>query len=545
MSLAKDVINRYDRLKAARGTWEAHWREVAKLTMPRSDEFQIKRSPGQKRNQFIYDSTAPLALERFAAAMESMLTPRATRWHHLRASDEALNRDHEVKAWFDEAERVLFAARYAPQANFASQQHEVYMSLGAFGTGSLFVAEQEGVGLHYRSTHLSRTYIDENANGIVDTVYRLWEPTARQIKQTFDEVPESIERAVREDKDPNRKFDVIHCVKPRMERDTMAGDAANMPYMSVYVLREGEHVLRDGGFEEFPYLVSRYVTAPTEMYGRSPAIEVLADIKMINSISKTVIEQAHLTLRPPILAHDDGVADQFSLQPGAITVGGISQEGRQLVQPFETRGRVDIGMDFQDKIGERINDAFLVSLFQILTEHPQMTATEALLRAQEKGALLSPTIGRQQSEALGPMIERELAILTRAGQLPPMPDLLIEARGEYDIEYDSPLTKMKRVDEISGYMQTVEVIAPLAQMDPTIMDNFDGDEIARIVSEANGIPQRMLRAPEQVAQIRQARAQQQAAQAAIEAAQPVGRAVRDVTEAGARVADSQLAANQN
>ena len=53
-----------------------------------------------------------------------------------------------------------------------------------------------------------------------------------------------------------------------------------------------------------------------------------------------------------------------------------------------------------------------------------MTATEVLERAREKGALLAPTMGRQQSEALGPMIEREIDILVECG-------LMLRSAGAY------------------------------------------------------------------------------------------------------------------
>jgi hypothetical protein len=68
-----------------------------------------------------------------------------------------------------------------------------------------------------------------------------------------------------------------------------------------------------------------------------------------------------------------------------------------------------------------------------------MTAAEALLRVQEKAALLAPTMGRQQSEFLGPMVERELDLRDQMGWLPPMPAVLKEAGGLIDFDYSSPL----------------------------------------------------------------------------------------------------------
>ena len=74
-----------------------------------------------------------------------MLTPRGQRWHHLRADDEELDKRHEVREWLDAVERKLFSRpAIIPRANYASQQHEIYMALGAFGTGALFVGEDTG-----------------------------------------------------------------------------------------------------------------------------------------------------------------------------------------------------------------------------------------------------------------------------------------------------------------------------------------------------------------------------------------------------------------
>jgi hypothetical protein len=176
-----------------------------------------------------------------------------------------------------------------------------------------------------------------------------------------------------------------------------------------------------------------------------------------------------------------------------------------------------------------INDAFLVTLFQILVDQPQMTATEVLQRAQEKGALLAPTIGRQQSEALGPMIERELAILARAGMLPPMPEELIEAEGEFEIEYDSPLSRAQRSEEALGIQRTIELVSPLAEAQPQLLDNFDIDEVARRAPDVFGVSW-MLRGQEQVQAIRQRRQQQEQAEQALQAAPVAAESVAKIAQ---------------
>ena len=85
--IAQEVVKRYERLKGDRGTWEEHWEEVADRVLPRySETFQTPDSGitrGEKRTEKMFDSTAALALERFAAVMESMLVPRNQKWHRL------------------------------------------------------------------------------------------------------------------------------------------------------------------------------------------------------------------------------------------------------------------------------------------------------------------------------------------------------------------------------------------------------------------------------------------------------------------------------
>ena len=259
---------------------------------------------------------------------------------------------------------------------------------------------------------------------------------------------------------------------------------------------------------------------------------------MLNEMAKTDIRAAHKLIDPPILLHDDGVlgggAMTVNMRPGGLNVGGVNRDGRPMIQPFNTGARVDINEAKMEQRRMAIDDAFLVTLFQILVETPRMTATEALIRAQEKGMLLTPTMGRQQSEALGPLIERELDLLMFHNVLPPMPDILIEAGGEYEIVYDSPMSRMQRAEELVGVQRTMELLTPFAQIaGPQVFDVIDEDALARLTAEVSGVPTPVLRSPQTVAAIRQQRAQQEQEAMMMQAAQPVAGAMKDVAQANA------------
>jgi hypothetical protein len=201
--------------------------------------------PFQLHSEEMYDATGALALTRFAAAMESMLTPRNSQWHSLQPSDPALKKRRNVQLWFDELTQMLFKYRYAPAANFASQQHENYMALGAFGTGCTFIDKLQpryGKGLRYRAVHLGEVRFCENHQGIIDTVIRRFPLTARQAAQKFGSValPEKSSKPRTTRRSTTTRFIFFHYVTPREDYNSNRLDAKGQPYRSEYVSVEGK-----------------------------------------------------------------------------------------------------------------------------------------------------------------------------------------------------------------------------------------------------------------------------------------------------------------
>lgn len=505
---AQEIGSRASKLFSDRATWESHWEEIAKFVWPSyTGAFIGKRTDGEKRD-YQFDSTAVIALSRFAATLESMLTPRASTWHYLQNPKQ----NRRAQLYLDEINRILFRERYAPRANFASQISDIYTSLGAFGTGCMFIDD----GPRYKAIPLNEIAFENDFAGVVDTVYRKFELNGRQISQLFPDAPEEL--TDQED----REVEIIHCVKPNIEQDKKKADRRGMPFYSAYVWKD--KILREGGYESFPYAISRYVTSPGEIYGRAPAMMVLAAIKTLNEQKKTVLKQGQRVVDPVLLAYDDGVIDFFSLKSGALNYGGVNADGRALIQPLPT-GNISAGIEMMKEEKAVINDAFLVTLFQILVESPQMTATEVMERAREKGALLSPTMGRQQSELLGPMISREVDILQRAGKLPEPPP---EFEFEYKVTYDSPLSRAQQAEEGSGTMRMIQWSSEIAAQtqDPSVFDHFNFDAIIPELGMMNAVPARFMADPSMIAAKRKGRNEQAQTQQLIDAAPSIASMVK-------------------
>ena len=532
-TVADEILAQHGAMVSDRSVFESHWRELEMRLSYKGQHFLTDNNttPGQKSTQHIFDVTAPLACDRFAAACESMITPRTQRWHTLAPADPDLKEVKAIKDWCEEATSVLFSARYAPMANYASQQHESYWQIGAYGTGCTFVDDQLGRSLLYRAIHLAELYLAEDSAGRIDVVHRAFRPTLRQCAQRFGAMalPEKFRGLL--ERSPETRVDVVHCVKPRRDYDRQRADFRGKPFASYYVLIDGRSVMEEGGYRTMPYCVGRYATSPREVYGRGPGMMVLPEIKMLNEMRKTILRAAQKTVDPPLLLPEDGLMRAFDLRAGSLNYGGVSAEGQQLVHALQAGGRIDIGDAMLEDARKPINDAFLVTLFQILVEAPQMTATEAMLRAQEKGQLLAPTMGRVQSEQIGSQIERELDILAAARALPPMPDELLEAGGLVDIEYVSPLNRLQKSEDAVGILRTLEALAPMAQIDPTVADIIDPEAAVRIMADTNGMPSKALRSAERVQAIREGRAESQQQQELLTAAPVAAQTAKTLAQA--------------
>jgi len=522
------VLDRFSQAQSDRAIFAQHWDDVARVVLPYYENTFFQNTlytPGQERGLEMFDATANTALFRFAAAMESMLTPRNGKWHGIRIADPDLNRKRNVRLWCDQVTDIMFHYRYATNSGYQAQQHDGYVGMGAFGTCSLFVdrlrepTNPGARGLRYRNIPLPELFISEDHQGNVDTNIRRFRLSRRAIAQRWKALPQGF--AAKMEKASDELVWIVHYTGPRANWQPNALAGKVMPFACQYVLEDDKFLLEDSGYVSNPYATARYLTAPGEMYGRSPAMNVLPAIKGLNQQKKTFLKTMHRAADPVLLAHDDGIMDGLDLRPGALNFGGISAEGRRLVDTLPVGNPVATKESMDDE-RQTINDAFLVTLFQILVETPQMTATEVLERAREKGALLSPTMGRYQSEGHGTQIRREFDVLYGQGLIPPMPPELEEASRAgvgWLVEFDAPLNRAMRAEEASGIQRSIQFAAEIATQtqDPSVMDQFNFDEIIPSVAEISGAPARFMNSPEVVMAKRQARAQQQQAQQAIDA----------------------------
>ncbi len=496
------ILKRLEQLESFRAPWESLWQDCTDFVNPRRGDFQTKQARGSRsRFDKVFDSTAPLANEQLASGLHGHLTNVAERWFHLRVPGQTSSQG--THAWLQQSVGIMFDKVFnIAESNFITSVHELYLDLGAYGTAVIFVEDKPGKPIGFRSFHLADCYVAENHEGVVDTVYRRYKHTARQLMQLYaDVLPEKIKEIAT--KQPFQEFTCVHAVEPRADLDYGKKDKNNMPWKSCYVLVEEQIMLKEGGFQEFPYMVPRWSKTSGEVYGRSPSMMCMPDIKMINEMMKTTIRAAQKATDPPLLVPDDGFMMPLRTVPGGLNYYRSGTPDK--VEPLIGGERPDVGLDFIESRREHVKKAFHVDWLQ-MREGPQMTATEVMQRQEEKMRLMGPMVGRLQSEFLGPMITRVFQLMMRRKELPPVPQ---ELEGiDLQLDYVSPVARAQKAQAVFNFSRFMEQMIPLANVKPEIFDNIDADATFRWAHKTLDAPVETLTAPEQRDEMRQQKAEQ-------------------------------------
>jgi hypothetical protein len=370
----------------------------------------------------------------------------------------------------------------------------------------MFIEQDDENFVRFSTRHCREIFLSEDSRGRVDTVYREFSMPARAFIDQFgaDVVDQGILK--RADSNPYEKIRCIHAVYPRDERDPVKVDNKNKPFASVYIDPKNKKILSESGFDEFPYVAPRFLKASFEIgYGRSPAMSALPDIKMINKMSEVTIRAAQKQVDPPLLVPDDGFMLPIRTVPGGLNF--YRSGTRDRIEPLNIGANNPLGLNMEEQRRQAIRSAFYVDQL-ILSQGPQMTATEVVQRTEEKMRLLGPVLGRLQAELLQPLISRVYNLMVRQKTFAAAPDFM--RNSQIEIEYVSPLAKAQKQGDVQSALRMLELFGPLAQLDQQVLDYIDADGMAKYLLKTLSIPATTIRGDGEVAQMRSMRQEQQA-----------------------------------
>lgn len=514
MESRKKVLKRLTALKSERSSWDSHWREISEVLLPRSSRFVVTdRDRGDKKHNKIYDNTAIRDLDALAAGLMAGMTSPARPWFRLTTSIAELDESPTVKSWLADVTRLM--QMVFAKSNTYRALHSIYKELGAFGTAaSLMMPDQKSIVHHYPFT-IGEYAIAADYQGRVDTLYREFDMTVGQLVKEFgkENVSEKVRHAY-EKENFDSWITVYHVIEPREIRERGKMDALNMPYKSLYVeaMCESDKVLRESGFKRFRAICPRWDVVANDIYGSSPAMNALGDIKQLQHEQLRKANAIDYQTKPPLQMPTSLKNQGINTLPGGVSYVDATFQGGGIRSAFEVNLNLQhLLLDIQD-VRQRIHSAFYADLFMMLANstNSQMTATEVAERHEEKMLMLGPVIERLHNEILEPLIENTFDSMVEAGIVPPAPP---EMQGmDLNVEFISMLAQAQRAVGTNSIDRFVGNLGAVAGIKPDVLDKFDADKWADVYADSLGIDPELIVPGEKVALIRQARAEQAAQQ---------------------------------
>jgi len=509
---------RWSMLKTERASWWAHWKEISDYLLPRSGRFYRQdRNRGTRKFNNIYDSTGTRALRVLAAGMMSGMTSPARPWFRLGTADADLMENDEVKLWLSDVTSIMHSV--FQRSNVYRALHTIYEELGAFGTGACILLPDFKSVVHAYTLTAGEYAIATNWKGEVTALYREFQKTVSEVVTEFG--IENVSEATRSMYDSGSLdawVDVIHAIEPRTDRDPSKKDALNMPFRSVYFEQgapAGKY-LRESGFKRFPGMAPRWATSGGDIYGNSPGMEALGDIKQLQHEQLRKAQGIDFQTNPPLQVPTSMKGRDVDRLPGGITYVDQVSQGSGVRSAFDVNLRLDHLLADINDVRQRINSAFYADLFLMLanSSNPNMTATEVAERHEEKLLMLGPVLERLQNELLDPLIEITFDQIMETGLAPPPPEAL--QGHDIQVELISMLAQAQRAIGTNSIDRFVVNLGQVAQFKPEALDKFDADRWVDVYSDSLGLDPEIITSDDKVEAIRQQRAQQQAAQAQAE-----------------------------
>ena len=507
----RNIYRRWESLKTERSSWMSHWREISENILPRNGRFLDgdSNSGGKKHNK-IYDNTPTRALDILSAGLMGGLTSPSRPWFKLAMHDDEMNQYHEVKEWLAKVENMMLSV--FQRSNIYGSLHSMYQELAAFGTAACIILPDYQDIIRCYPLTIGEYAVATNWRGEVDTIYREFEKSVGETVEEFgiENVSEST-RNMYENKKYDQKVKIIHAIEPRRERDPSRQDSKNMPYKSVYleVGAEDGKVLRESGFLKFPAVCPRWDISDNNVYGNSPAMTALGDVKQLQFNQRMKLRGIDYAVNPPIIAPTSMKGQSAGFLPGGILYHNGDEQGESIRSAFNVNLDLNPLLADINDVRQRIQSAFYADLFLMVSQQSQnMTATEVAERHEEKMLMLGPVLERLQNELIDPLIEITFDAMVNAGVLPPPPDAIADQ--DINVVLVSILAQAQRAIGVNSIDRFVGAIASVAQIKPDVLDNLNGDKWAEIYADSLGIDPRILTNPDDVVAIREQRAQQQA-----------------------------------
>ncbi|MBC4002721.1 portal protein [Morganella morganii] len=546
-SLKQQLNKQLSQLKAERLSFEPHWRELSDFTRPRSTRFTASEvNRGDRRNSKIIDPAAVMAARTLSSGMMSGITSPARPWFRLATPDRDLMDYGPVKLWLETVEQRM--NEVFNRSNLYQSLPLMYEDLGTFATGAMAVVADPQRVIRTVPFPTGSFYIANGADLSVDTAVREFSMTVRQVITEFgtDAVSDTVKSQWNSGQ-YGQWVNVVHAVYPNLDRQTGKLEAKHKAYKSVYyeATSTDDKLLRESGYDEFPIMAPRWEVNGEDVYGSScPGMVALGSVKALQLLQRRKAQMIDKITNPPLQAPASIKSQRISTIPGGINYLPMADVNNQIKPLFQIPANGTNGLleDIQDT-RQIIDHAYFVDLFRMMqTVNTRSMPVEAVAEMrEEKLLMLGPVLQRLDSELLDKLINRTFSVMAENNLLPVPPD---EMQGmQLKVEYISVMAQAQKAIGVSSIERFIGFTSGIGQFSPNALDKINVDETIDAYAASIGVPPSVVATNEQVAQIRENRAQQQAmaqqmqmTQAAVGGAQALGNTPMDDNSALAALA---------
>jgi len=526
---AEDYIEMFEDEDRRAGNFKNLWQETAEYVYPTEAQITTKSADGQAQNIDLVDTTAVFDAQDMASGLSSTLIPPGQQFFGIGCSNRQANEDDDNKHFLAHLTEAAHEAIFG--SNFVMQFDEFLKSWGpVFGEAAMFSERGEGATLNFREFPAGSFHYLENSKRVVDTFIEKFEFRARQAVQEFgkSKVPSKIREAAQDPKRASELFEFVHICQPRAERDPEGIDMLNAPCEDVYVAVQDKSIVKEWGFEEFPYHIGRWSKSARESRGRGVGVFLLPQIRGLNQMKSDLIECANRHNNPPREIGPGVESHNIDVTPGANNY--VTQMGH--IKALEgLNGNFPITMEMVQSERMEVHRAFLIDVFSQLLNlrGDRRTTLEISERLNEGLRRLSQPAGRLIAEVLSPMLTRCALILIRSGAVGPVPKSL-QGQG-IRIEYTSPLVLALKRHQAQAFMQWVSFVGQMESVFPGATDNVDSDQAIRDMGDAFGVRADHKRSIKDRDTIREQRAQMLQAKQAQDAQAQLAQGYKQTTRA--------------
>ena len=481
----EQIMKRVKKSRETREIWNQHFRECYRYTIPERQTFD-NFSPGQKKREWVFDSTPVEALEDYANRMESQVTPAWRNWAKLDVGAEIPEDQEEtIQQYLEEASDVLF--HNIKHSNFNSQIHEAYLDLG-ISTGAIIVEEGDGISsaLSYRAISLSEILLEKQDNGRPETVYRDFMLPVKEIMEVFPYAKLTSELTKMLTETPEKEVSLtegIIKVKGGFEQ--------------ILIWDKESEFLYQAERKDSPWIIFRESTIPQEAYGRGRVMRALPDIKTLNKMVEDHLRAASFTSNPIYTMMSDGVLNPYTarLKPGSIMPVESNDRGNPSIAPLPQAGNYNVLQYDIRALQDSIRQMMMSKPYGNIEETPVRTALEMSIRQADSQATTSASGGRIQTELLEPLISKSVDILVKAGKIAP---LKVDGK-QVTIKYTSPAARQQDSDDISNTLQFLNYLTALPPQ--VAMSSVKMEEVPDYLAEKMGISKKLIRSETERTQI--------------------------------------------